>query len=56
MPGDASTTPGIALTAGIAVMMWPSSMNSSIVVAWKSGGGRKLTVVWMVGRSSIWIV
>ena len=40
MPGGAATTSGIALTAGIAVMIIPSTMKSANVVASKSGGGR----------------
>ena len=34
----------MALIAGMAVMMWPSTMKSSIVSASKSGGGRKSTL------------
>ena len=55
MPGGAATTAGIALIAGIAVMMCPRSMNSSIVVASKYGGGRKPTLVVTVGCPSIWM-
>lgn len=52
MPGGAATTAGIALITGIAVMMCPSVMKSAIVSAWKSGGGRKLTTFFTVGRPS----
>ena len=38
-----------------AVMMWPSTMKSSIVSASKSGGGRKSSVACTVGRPSIWM-
>ena len=50
MPGAAATTAGIAFSGGVAVMMWPSTMNSSSVVASKSGGGRKPTFIVTVGR------
>ena len=30
MPGGAATTAGIALIAGMAVMMWPSTMKSAV--------------------------
>ena len=44
MPGGAATTAGIAWIGGIAVMMWPSPMKSSMVLAFstKSGGGGDL--------------
>ena len=57
MPGGAATTAGMALIAGIAVMMWPITMKSSIVSATKSGGGRKSSVVVTVGSpctSMVW--
>ena len=53
MPGAAATTAGMALSGGIAVMMWPSTMKSAIVSASKSGGGRKPTLSVTVGRPSI---
>src|SRR6185312_13073676 len=46
----AATTAGIAVIAGMAVMVRPSMMKSSIVSAWKSGGGKKPSVVLIVGR------
>ena len=49
MPGGAATTAGIALIAGIAVMIIPSTMKSANVVASKSGGGRYSSVVRTVG-------
>jgi hypothetical protein len=55
MPGGAATTAGIALMAGIAVMMCPSAMKSAIVSAWKYGGGRKPTLVVTVGCPSTWM-
>ena len=55
MPGAAATTAGIAWIGGIAVMMWPSPMKSSIVLAFsmKSGGGRKPTCIVTVGSPSM---
>ena len=55
MPGAAATTAGIAWIGGIAVMMWPSPMKSSIDLAFsmKSGGGRKPTCIVTVGSPSI---
>jgi hypothetical protein len=41
----------MALMAGIAVMMCPSTMKSASVSAWKSGGGRNWTVERMVRTS-----
>ena len=56
MPGRASTTGAIALSAGTAVMMWPIAMKSSIVSAWKSGGGRKSRLAVTVGSPSTLMV
>src|SRR4051812_22513068 len=50
IPGGAATTAGIALMTGSAVMMCPSTMNSSMVVASKYGGGRMSIFVVIVGR------
>src|SRR5262245_51664057 len=50
MPGGASTTSGIALMAGMAVMIMPSTMKSANVVASKSGGGRYSRRTITVGR------
>ena len=52
MPGGAATTAGIAVMAGTAVMVRPSKMYSSIVLATKSAGGSNARVVLMVGRPS----
>ena len=52
MPGGAATTAGMALRAGTAVMMWPITMKSSMVSAWKSGGGRKSRLAVTVGSPS----
>ena len=50
MPGGAATTAGIAVMAGMAVMVRPSMMKSSSVSPTKSGGGSKLSVLFIVGR------
>ena len=55
IPGGASTTRGIALIAGTAVRIIPSTMKSSNRVAWKSGGGRMPMRVVIVGCPSIWM-
>src|SRR5437588_9832366 len=52
MPGGAATTAGIAVMAGTAVIVRPSSTYSSIVSATKSGGGSNASVVLIVGRPS----
>ena len=50
MPGRASHTAGMASTAGIAVMIMPSTMKSLNVVAWKSAGGKTSSLVRTDGR------
>src|SRR5947199_69154 len=55
MPGGAATTAGMALMAGIAVMIIPSTMKSANVVASKSGGGRYSSFARTVGRPSTWM-
>ena len=55
MPGGAATTCGMALIAGIAVMIIPSTMKSANVVASKSGGGRYSSFDRTVGRPSTWM-
>ena len=52
MPGGAATTAGIAVMAGMAVIVRPSMTKSSSVSPTKSGGGSKLSVLLMVGRPS----
>ena len=46
----------MALMTGSAVRMWPSTMNSSMVVASKYGGGMMSIFVVIVGRPWISIV
>ncbi len=53
MPGAAAHTAGMASIAGMAVMIIPSTMKSSNVLATKSGGGKISTRVRTHGRPSI---